>query len=149
MKSLISKNLALATFVLVPTAALATGIPDFSLASASRSHPSVAGAVSRGAAENTAMAQSLSTIRVIVTLKGLEAGPAWAERIARARERVMLALKNHHVEINREYDLIPALALTVDNEALRILRSHPDVAGVAEDGASTPGSGAGPTGPAE
>ena len=88
------------------------------------------------------MAQSQNYSRVIVTLRGFEAGPAWAERIAAARERVLRALQGHHVEINRTYDLVPALALTVDSDALRILRSHPDVAGVAEDGISTPGSGA-------
>jgi hypothetical protein len=97
-------------------------------------------------AEMTRIAESNHYVRVIVTLKGLEAGPAWAERIARARDRVMLALKGHHVEVNREYDLVPALALTVDDEALRILRSHPDVAAVEEDRTSTPQNDAGSTG---
>lgn len=82
-------------------------------------------------------------IPVVVTLKGLGTGPAWAERIAHARERVKRALQGHHVVITREYDLIPALALSVDDRALRILRAHPDVESVAEDGTSAPGSGAG------
>jgi cytosine/adenosine deaminase-related metal-dependent hydrolase len=103
-------------------------------------------ASSSRAADEAAEAQSERRIRVIVTLKGLEAGPAWAERIAQARERVLRALAGHHVEINRQYDLVPALALTVDDEGLRILRSHPDVAGVAEEGTSTPGGGASATG---
>ena len=77
--------------------------------------------------------------RVVVSLKGLEAGPAWAERIARSRERVMNALRGHHAQVNREYDLIPALALTVDDAALEVLRSHPDVSTIAEDGTTTPG----------
>jgi len=88
------------------------------------------------------VAQS-SVHRVIVTLKGLEAGPEWADRIAQARARVMGALKDHRVVVNRVYDLVPALALTVDDDALRVLRSHPDVASIADDGTSTPGSGAG------
>ena len=57
---------------------------------------------------------SSDMIPVVVTLKGLGAGPAWAERIAQARERVKRALQGHHVVINREYDMIPALALSVD-----------------------------------
>jgi hypothetical protein len=60
-------------------------------------------------------------IPVVVTLKGLGTGPAWAERIAHARERVKRALQGHHVVITREYDLIPALALSVHDRALRIL----------------------------
>jgi hypothetical protein len=59
--------------------------------------------------------------RVSVNLKGLEAGPPSAERIARARERVMRAREGRPVEVNREYYLIPALSLTVDGEGLRIL----------------------------
>lgn len=86
----------------------------------------------------TLVAQS-KMYRVVVTLKGLEAGTAWAQRIAEASERVMLSLKNRHVEVNRVFDGLPALALTVDCEALQILRSHPDVLGVAEDGTSAPG----------
>jgi hypothetical protein len=78
-------------------------------------------------------------VRVIVTLKGLEAGQVWAPRIADARERVLKALVGHKVTIDREYDLIPALALSVDGAALRILQSHPDVASVAQDGMSVPG----------
>ena len=85
--------------------------------------------------------------RVVVSLKGLGSGPAWTAQIASSRARVMGALKNHHVQVNREYDLIPALALTVDNEALQILRSHPDVVAVAEDGTSAPGGGASSPGP--
>lgn len=77
--------------------------------------------------------------RVIVNLKGLEAGQAWATKIADARERVLKAISGHRFEINRTYDLIPALAITVDEEALRILRAHPDVASVADDGSTLPG----------
>jgi hypothetical protein len=97
--------------------------------------PSTAGSVP----QHVEVAVTDPTYRVIVTLKGLEAGPPWAGRIAQARERVMRALEGRPVEVNREYDLIPALSLTVDGESLRILRSHPDVASVVEDGTTVPG----------
>lgn len=83
--------------------------------------------------------------RVIVTLKNLEAGPAWAAKISSARERVLEAIGGHQFEINRTYDLIPALALSVDVQALRILQQHPDVASVADDGGMTPGDAKGST----
>ena len=100
-------------------------------------------APSSRAADESAEAQSQRGVRVIVTLKGLEAGSGWADRIAQARERILRTLAGHHVEVNRQYDLVPALALTVDDAALRILRAHPDVASVVEEGMSTPGGATG------
>jgi hypothetical protein len=77
--------------------------------------------------------------RVVVSLKGLGAGPDWADGIAQARDRIMSALRGQAVEVTRIYDLIPALGLSVDAAALRILCAHPDVDSVAEDGTSTTG----------
>lgn len=78
-------------------------------------------------------------VRVVVTLKGLGAGPAWADGIAQARDRIMNALRGQAVEVTHTYDLVPALALSVDAVALRILCAQPDVENVAEDGTSTTG----------
>jgi len=147
MTSLLNRTSALAAMLLGPAAALA-GIANASVLSADRSHREIAqysdyiAQHSDDPADVIVITQNESSFRVVVTLKGLEAGPEWAERIAAARARVMRALAGHRVEINREYDLVPALALTVDSDALRILRAHPDVAGVAEDGVSSPASGA-------
>jgi hypothetical protein len=85
---------------------------------------------------------STGMYRIIVMLKDLGTGPEWEDRIAMARSRVMEALKDHRVTVNRLYEGLPVMALSVDAEALRILQSHPLVASVAEDGLSKPQGGA-------
>jgi hypothetical protein len=76
--------------------------------------------------------------RVIVTLSGLTGGPAAAADIRAAQERVIALLQKsgETFEINRRYDLIPQLALTVSEGGIRALRGSPDVESVKEDGVS-------------
>lgn len=76
--------------------------------------------------------------RVIVTLSGLTGGPAAAADIRAAQERVIALLQKsgETFEINRRYDLIPQLALTVSEGGIRALRGSPDVESVKVDGVS-------------
>ena len=84
------------------------------------------------AAPDVIVASASRLHRVIVAMKGIPAGePA---RIAAARQRILDAIAPYRHRVNRSYDAIPALALTVDDDALRVLQMHPDVASVADDG---------------
>lgn len=88
-----------------------------------------------GAAHRLA-SNSAQLHRVVVSLKGIQAGDK--DRIAAARQRVLDAIRPYRHEVNRSYDVVPALALVVDDDALRVLKSHPDVASVAPDGRTRP-----------
>jgi hypothetical protein len=76
--------------------------------------------------------------RVIITLSGLKGGPAAAADIRAAQERVIALLQKsgETFEINRRYDLIPQLALTVSEGGIQTLRRSPDVESIKEDGVS-------------
>ncbi len=82
--------------------------PDASVASASRFH------------------------RVVIAMKDIQAGDT--AHIAAARRRILDAIAPYRHRVNRSYDAIPALALSVDDAALRVLQTHRDVASIAEDG---------------
>ncbi len=71
--------------------------------------------------------------RVIVTLK-----PATGSSIAQAQNTVIKALKKHRYTVTRKYQSLPQMALSVDAKALAVLKAHPLVVQVAEDGLSAP-----------
>lgn len=56
-----------------------------------------------------------------------------AARIAAVADSVLNLIENTHYRINHRYDSLPLLALDVSEEALRILRSSPDVLNITED----------------
>ena len=76
--------------------------------------------------------------RVIITLAGSPGGPGAAAEIRVAQERVIALLdkSGEKYEINRRYDLIPQMALTVTARAMSLLRGSPDVKSVQDDGIS-------------
>jgi hypothetical protein len=76
--------------------------------------------------------------RVIITLAGSPGGPGAAAEIRVAQERVIALLdkSGERYEINRRYDLIPQMALTVTARGVNLLRGSPDVKSVQGDGIS-------------
>jgi hypothetical protein len=76
--------------------------------------------------------------RVIITLAGSPGGPGAAAEIRVAQERVIALLdkSGEAYEINRRYDLIPQMALTVTARGASLLRGSPDVKSVQDDGIS-------------
>jgi p-aminobenzoyl-glutamate transporter AbgT len=76
--------------------------------------------------------------RVIITLAGSSGGPGAAAEIRVAQERVIALLdkSGEAYEINRRYDLVPQMALTVSVRGASLLRASPDVKSVQDDGVS-------------
>jgi hypothetical protein len=78
--------------------------------------------------------------RVIVTLKGIGAGPAAVAAIAAAQDRLLADLKRqgHAVVVERKYSMTPQLALAASSKAISALRRRSDVSSVQADGLSAP-----------
>jgi hypothetical protein len=76
--------------------------------------------------------------RVIVTLKGIAAGKDGAAEIAKAQDQLLKDLAAHSPKVERRYDALPQIALTVNDKGLEALKAHPGVASVANDALMTP-----------
>lgn len=76
--------------------------------------------------------------RVIVTLKDIPAGEASKARIAEAQDQLLKALGSKGVRVERRYDLLPQLTLTVNDAVMALLKTHPLVATVHKDEVSHP-----------
>ncbi|GAB3925365.1 hypothetical protein GCM10029976_018510 [Kribbella albertanoniae] len=85
-------------------------------------------------------------VRVIVTLAGDfrpegelgdQARRAQRTAIRAAQDAVLAELPAAGVQVNRRYDAVPQLALSVDATALDLLRRSPRVAAVQEDTAQS------------
>lgn len=81
--------------------------------------------------------------RVIVTLKDIPAGETAKAQIAAAQEKLIKELGAQGVRVERRYDLLPQLALSVNDAALALLKTHPLVATVHKDEVNRPFEGQG------
>jgi hypothetical protein len=82
--------------------------------------------------------------RVIVTLKGVGAGKEAAAEIAKAQDQLLKDLSAFGIKLERRYDMLPQLTLTVNDKGLDALKAHPGVAGVARDALVAPNDPAKP-----
>lgn len=76
--------------------------------------------------------------RVIVTLKDLQAGEAAKGQIAAAQDRLLKELGTQGVRLERRYELLPQLTLSVNDAVLALLKTHPLVARVDKDEVNRP-----------
>ena len=81
--------------------------------------------------------------RWIVTLKDIPAGEAAKAQIAAAQEKLLKDLGTQGVRVERKYDLLPQLTLSLSEPALALVKTHPLVATVHKDEVNRPLEGAG------
>ena len=89
-----------------------------------------------GGIEQTDTKQTMH--RVIVTLKGVAAGKDGAAEIAKAQDQLLKDLAPHAPKVERRFDALPQMALTVNDKGLEALKAHPGVASVARDALMAP-----------
>lgn len=95
-----------------------------------------------GGIERTDTKQTMH--RVIVTLKGVASGKEGAAEIAKAQDQLLKDLAAHSPKVERRYDMLPQIALTVNDKGLEALKAHPGVASVAKDALMAPNDPAKP-----
>lgn len=76
--------------------------------------------------------------RVIVTLKGIPPGTDSAAEITKAQDQLLKDLAAFSPTVERRYDALPQIALTVNDKGLEALKAHPGVASVANDALMSP-----------
>lgn len=86
-------------------------------------------------------ARCYGTVNIIVGLN-IDVPPEQTRRDAaeQAEERLLKALANHKVIIHSKLSVTLAVAMTVDEGALRVLIAHPEVRSIGEDVLMCPAS---------